>query len=375
MVRMQVKSAVSPLFTNRDRSFWLLQLAGWVGYFLVRILNGLTTGSVYFDYPVYIAATIAGFLITVFVRYVYRVIRSRPLQTVMPSILTICVVFGLIMSSLELGVYTVFNAADGSFEGLARFSNAMFETTVLLAWSSIYFGYHYYAAFNEQRERALKAQAMAHQAQLKMLRYQLNPHFLFNTLNAISTLVLEKAGDEANEMLTKLSSFLRLTLHNQPSQRVTLDQELHALGLYLDIERVRFQDRLETVYEIDDKARKALIPSLLLQPLVENAIKYAIAPAENGGLITVTAQAQEGRLVMWLKDTGPGIADPDHIVSQSGSGVGLGNTRERLDQIYGPGHAFEIRNLEGSGLGIRISLPLEYPDPETVPLRRATGLG
>ena len=208
----------------------------------------------------------------------------------------------------------------------------------------------------------LKATAAAHQAQLKMLRYQLNPHFLFNTLNAISTLVLDKAEEDANKMLTKLSSFLRYTLVNQPTQRISLDQELYALGLYLDIEKVRFQDRLSIEYDIDENAKAELVPSLILQPLIENAIKYAIAPEIDGGTITVCAKIVDDKLLLSLKDTGPGLEDIHHIVSQSGSGVGIANTKERLSQIYGENHEFRLENLEPTGLGIFIQVPKEKSD-------------
>lgn len=350
--------AINAIIFNRGRTFWLLQTLGWVGYLIVRVLNGLTTEGDLKTLPIYLTATITGFVITWFLRYVYREVRQQPLPVVAFSVLLICTVFGLILSSMELSVLEfLFNQPLIGFE---RFSNAMFETTALLAWSALYFGYHYYSAFNEQRERALKAQAMAHEAQLKMLRYQLNPHFLFNTLNAISTLVLESAVDDANAMLTKLSSFLRYTLHNQPTMKVTLDQEMHTLGLYLDIERVRFQERLRVDYDIADDARKVLIPSLILQPLVENAIKYAIAPAIDGGTIHFCAKLSETCLDLALKDTGPGVDDPDHIVSQSGSGVGLVNTKERLLEIYGEDYSFRVENLPEGGLGIFIRLPIEY---------------
>lgn len=162
--------------------------------------------------------------------------------------------------------------------------------TVMLAWSALYFAIKYYRIFQEVRESALKSAAMAHEAQLKMLRYQLNPHFLFNTLNAISTLVLEQQTELANRMVTRLSSFLRYSLDSDPMQRVTLRQELVALQLYLDIEKVRFEERLRLQVDVSDEAQEAMIPSLLLQPLVENAIKYGIARAEAGGHLRIAAR-------------------------------------------------------------------------------------
>ena len=150
---------------------------------------------------------------------------------------------------------------------------------VVLAWVGLYLGIKYYGQLQDETQRALAARTMAHQAQLKMLRYQLNPHFLFNTLNAISTLILDRDNATANRMVHGLSSFLRHSLDNDPMQRVTLRQELDALTLYLDIEKIRFAERLRIETDIDEDCWRALLPSLLLQPLVENAIKYAVAQA------------------------------------------------------------------------------------------------
>jgi LytS/YehU family sensor histidine kinase len=228
----------------------------------------------------------------------------------------------------------------------------------------MYFGINYYLQFQQEREKALKAMSMAHQAQLKMLRYQLNPHFLFNTLNAISTLVLDKDTVGANGMLGRLSSFLRYTLVNQPTQKVSLEQELYALELYLDIEKVRFEDHLRLVWQIDEDAKRALMPSLLLQPLIENAVKYAIAPSEEGGMIAVSAGVENGRLILKVRDDGPGL-DADSVRDPKlSSGVGIANIRERLTQIYGDDHGFELRDARGGGLEVVISIPCELAAEE-----------
>jgi LytS/YehU family sensor histidine kinase len=140
---------------------------------------------------------------------------------------------------------------------------------ILLCWSGLYFGIKYYQQLQEQTEQTLKATAAAHQAQLKMLRYQLNPHFLFNTLNAISTLILDGANETANSAVSRLSDFLRYTLDNDPMSRVTLGSELGAIDLYLEIEKVRFGDRLVIEKAVEEKALDALVPSLILQPMIE----------------------------------------------------------------------------------------------------------
>jgi len=347
-------------FGTKERTFWTFQLVGWTGYGFLRTFQAITNGSDLFYYSrLIVAAIVIGVLMTLFMRQVYRIILGWKLHYTLLTIVAVSGALGFLFSSIEALLAPVMMPGILPFSGLELFGNAMFESTTLFAWSAIYFGYHYYVSMQEQKEQVLKATAMAHQAQLKMLRYQLNPHFLFNTLNAISTLVLEKSETDANRMLTKLSSFLRYTLVNQPTQRITLDKELHALGLYLDIEKVRFEDRLTLDFNIHDSAKGALIPSLILQPLVENAIKYAVAPSIDGGTIIIDASVKDGRLHIALKDNGPGIKDINNIVSQTGSGVGIVNTSERLQQIYGDDHKITFRNVEPNGLGIFIEIPCE----------------
>jgi LytS/YehU family sensor histidine kinase len=193
-----------------------------------------------------------------------------------------------------------------------------------------------------------------------MLRYQLNPHFLFNTLNAISTLILDGKNDTANQAVSRLSDFLRYTLDNDPMSRVTLGSELSAIDLYLEIEKVRFGDRLVIEKSIESKAQDALVPSLFLQPLIENAIKYAITPSEEGGTLRISARVQQKTLVLQLSDTGPGLGNGNN--GQKSSGVGLKNTRERLQQLYGDNQAFTLAPNEPSGLRITINIPYEVKD-------------
>jgi len=233
---------------------------------------------------------------------------------------------------------------------------------ILLCWSGLYFGIKYYLQLQEQTEQTLKATSAAHQAQLKMLRYQLNPHFLFNTLNAISTLILDGANETANKAVSRLSDFLRYTLDNDPMSRVTLGSELSAIDLYLEIEKVRFGDRLVIEKSIEAKAQDALVPSLILQPLIENAIKYAITPSEQGGTLRISARVQHKTLVLQISDSGPGLGNGNGNNGQKSCGVGLKNTRERLQQLYGDSQAFTLAPNEPSGLRITINIPYEVND-------------
>ena len=244
---------------------------------------------------------------------------------------------------------------DLFFKNLPQHAEA---ATVMLCWTGLYFGIKYYQLLQDERERGLKIATMAHETQLKMLRYQLNPHFLFNTLNAISTLILDKDGQLANTMVTRLSHFLRYSLDNDPMQKVTLSQEIEAMKLYLDIEKVRFAERLQVQFEIEEAARTALVPSLLLQPLVENAIKYAIAQSVHGGTIKIAARTFADELLLEVIDDGPGMTPLKKRPSDR-QGVGLENIRERLRELYNGNQSFGVGTTDPHGLTIHIRIPLE----------------
>jgi LytS/YehU family sensor histidine kinase len=196
-----------------------------------------------------------------------------------------------------------------------------------------------------------------------MLRYQLNPHFLFNTLNSISTLVLLKQTERANAMLSRLSSFLRYTLVNEPTGSVTVAQEVETLKLYLEIEKMRFEDRLRPRFEIDPDVSRARLPSLLLQPLVENAIKYAVTPQEEGADIEVWARRAGDRVVIRVRDTGPGAED-HWVKAQESTGVGLANIRDRLAQAYGPDQKFDTESNRNGGFSVTIEIPYQIEAAE-----------
>ena len=248
--------------------------------------------------------------------------------------------------------------------GLEFFGNAMFDAYVLLSWTALYFIIHYYLLLEAETRKALEAAAQAQRAQISMLRYQLNPHFLFNTLNAISTLVLEKDSKAANGMLSRLSKFLRYTLVHKSTQKMTIAQEVEALKLYLDIEKVRFEDRLTIVWNVSADALDALIPSLLLQPLIENAIKHGIAPIDAGGTIEISAIIEKNngkpKLLLKVSDNGVGMAEQTGIINEQSTGVGLKNIQDRLAGLYGQNYVFNLASVEPSGLMINIEIPLEF---------------
>ena len=190
-----------------------------------------------------------------------------------------------------------------------------------------------------------------------MLRYQLNPHFLFNTLNAISTLILENDSNAANKCIARLSEFLRYTLDTDAMRRVTLDRELETLDLYLEIEKVRFGDRLRLELDIQGAARRCLVPNLITQPLIENAIKYAVAPSVDGALIRISAKTGGSFLVIKVSDDGPGLRSSANPAAHFG--VGLKNTESRLAQLYGRDYALTVAQGRPRGVVVTIRLPIE----------------
>jgi len=216
-------------------------------------------------------------------------------------------------------------------------------------------GYHFETM--AQARAVARAQALAYDAQLKMLHYQINPHFLFNTLNAISTLVLEQRNAQAEGMLLKLAGFLRYSLDRQPTEMAALTAEMDAQRKYLEIEQTRFDDKLKVQFTIEPGLESARLPSLILQPILENAIKYAITSRVEGGRIDVSASRDGDLLRICIEDDGPGL--PPEGDPRRRRGVGLANARERLELIYGDRAGLTARNREPQGCRVDIWLPLE----------------
>ena len=352
---------VGRLVRDRGRLFWILNIAGWTGYTLAAWLGALAHEKPDSYFAVIFAVAVAGLIITILLRLIYQKLWGRSPLALAIGVVVACYVFSFGWQWLHNVLYWDWVKNAWRPEHVMDFvSGILGSFYILLCWSGLYFGIKYYLQLQEQTEQTLKATSAAHQAQLKMLRYQLNPHFLFNTLNAISTLILDGANETANKAVSRLSDFLRYTLDNDPMSRVTLGSELSAIDLYLEIEKVRFGDRLVIEKSIEAKAQDALVPSLILQPLIENAIKYAITPSEQGGTLRISARVQHKTLVLQISDSGPGLGNGNN--GQKSCGVGLKNTRERLQQLYGDSQAFTLAPNEPSGLRITINIPYEVND-------------
>ena len=359
MARTLLREA--PFFEDKNRAFWTLQSAGWAGYFMLRALTGLANGATWLFVVPTALATATGYSLTLLMSAAYRrLFNMRPLATWGGSI-TILIIASVVFSSIETWAHATFYRTGPMPEGIQYLSAILLDLALLVAWSALYYGINFYLLVEEQRDQLLRLESHASSAQLAMLRYQLNPHFLFNTLNSISTLVLLKQTERANAMLSRLSSFLRYTLVSEPEGEVTVAQEVETLKLYLDIEKMRFEERLRTSFDIDPAAAQACIPSLLLQPLVENAIKYAVTPKEEGADIAVGVRRFGNRVHITVSDSGPGSQAGHNDgggSTTSSTGVGLANTRDRLVQAYGSDHRFETE-AGPSGFTVTIEIPYQ----------------
>jgi len=271
-------------------------------------------------------------------------------------------VSGLLFSS----AYIFFRAAVAFWEaktggtptGFSNMLGALFAKTFYLNlwfyWVIVAVGhaFDYYHRFHERELRASELEGRLAQARLQALQSQMNPHFLFNTLHTISAL-MHKDVDAADRMVMKLSELLRLALDNTDTHEVPLSQELGFLERYLEIEKTRFRERLNVEMNIAPETLKARVPNLVLQPLVENAIRHGVERHARPGRIILRAQQQNGELQLEVQDNGAGI--PEGKVIREG--IGLTNTRSRLQQLYGSAQKFELKNVESGGLLARVVLP------------------
>jgi len=230
--------------------------------------------------------------------------------------------------------------------------NLAFFIYWVIAGASHAFGY--YKKFQERELQTSRLEAQLAKEQLQLLRNQLQPHFLFNTLHTLSSLIYEDVK-AADKMIRQLSELLRKTLDHSDEQEITLNQEIEQLGYYLEIMKTRFQNRLFVEMRIPGEVKNAMIPNLILQPLVENAIKHGLEQSTEIGKINITAIKVDEKILIEIEDNGPGLNAKNN--ENQTQGIGLVNTRKRLDQLYGNGYKFELKNVESGGLKVILEIP------------------
>lgn len=371
-----IENAAERIFNNRRQQFWLFQLAGWGGFCIVT----------FFSLTLWYNTVELSHILQTIVQALLGMVLSLPLHSACRSVWEssfarqllvssmAIIVLAMVWTVVRIAAFIYITSAPGNWIW-ADFGGWYFSSfLVYLCWVALYFGNkYYYQAQTEQKERLeamnrvkeeqlkrWQAEADARMSQLGMLRYQLNPHFLFNTLNTVNALI--RVGDEktARKMVSQLGDFLRYSLDNDPALMIPLEQEIEAVLLYLDIEKIRFGERLALEIEVEERAARAKVPSLLLQPLVENSVKHAISANEEGGTICLTAKLVDNNLQLELTDTGPDESSKE-VAPARGRQVGLKNTLQRLKTLYNDAYVFEI-DPRTSGPGLRISIHIPYDE-------------
>ncbi|HXP60576.1 MAG TPA: histidine kinase [Dongiaceae bacterium] len=266
----------------------------------------------------------------------------------------------LLGSALFSVAYMFLRAWVGAWQSAAAFSEA-FQPLLVKTWHlnflvywvmvAVTCAFDYYRKYRERELRAIELEKLLAQAKLQTLQMQLNPHFLFNSLHSISALMHQNV-EAADRMIGRLGELLRASLDNTETQEVSLRQELQFLERYLEIEQIRFGSRLHVEIQAAPDTLQARVPNLILQPLVENAIRHGIEPHARPGRIRLLARRQAEALTLEVHDNGAGLASPSPV-----DGVGLANTRARLRTLYGEAHAFEFCNPPEGGLLVRLSIP------------------
>lgn len=233
-------------------------------------------------------------------------------------------------------------------------NNFHFELFLYLAVLILGYAFDFYRRYNLEKLANSKLQQKLTIAQLETLKTQLNPHFLFNTLNSISMLVRKNNGQAAIDMLSGLAELLRYTLRENHIQQVNLKQELDFIGKYLAIEQIRFQDRLKVVVDVSEEAMIVNIPNMILQPLIENAVKHGIVKYANSGLIKIKAFCKNNMLFIQIEDDGIGLSED----WEEKIGIGISNTRSRLDQIYDGRYSLTLNCCQPHGTQVKLSIPI-----------------
>ncbi len=339
---------------SRDAVFWILQVSGWLSFGLMMLGYELAWQSAGSAVVGDAALVVSGVALSSLYRLLYRRLRRDGVSPIV--MIAVSVVLTAAGSPAWYLLQRPFLAGGFTPE---MFLYYMF---ILLTWTLLYFGINGWMSLELERRRADRAEATAQSARLQALQAHLQPHFLFNTLNGISSLVAEGENESATAMIARLSDFLRLTLQTAGTTEILLSKDLIFVKQYLDIQKMRFGDRLKFTFDVSPDAMDALVPALLLQPLVENAVRHGILPRARGGSLKICARTAGEALHIRVDDDGPGMQKP----TRPATGLGLSNTATRLTELYGSLAEFKVGRSEAGGVGVSIRIPL-HPSLDSAP--------
>lgn len=368
----KILSVYGRVLGDDNALFWSLQLFGWTG---ISLLTYLSLSVPYDQYELAylahnISQSVVGLVLSIPLRPVFRAVWNWALLPRVVVVLGAAILAALVWAALRLTLFMLMTGESGLWPD---FGGWLFPSMfVFFTWAALYHGIKYYQMLQREREALLRIESLQRQealklaqveadarnAQLALLRYQLNPHFLFNTLNSVNALISRGDAGKATKMINKLSEFFRHSLRAEPETEVTVAEEIATTELYLDIEKTRFADRLAVEIAVAESAKSRLVPSMILQPLVENSLKHAIGVSENGGKIRIVAsEANSGALQLRVEDSGPEESDHQPDQPPLGASVGLDNTKARLNAFYGDGGRLQIGRAEIGGYSVLVEVP------------------
>lgn len=347
----------------RIARFWPLQLMGWGLYTIINVLCSLVWWQ-RIDYDAFRGGfLIASFLSSFPMYWLCHQLWKRKIDLRIAIIICIVVAFplGMLGSLCAFESALFFSSKRPPFHWTDIITATPSGWYVLMSWVSFYFGIKHYLALEEKHRQLIATEMLAKDAQLRALRFQLQPHFLFNTMNTISTLVLNDQPHAATEMIGKLAHLLRNTLDTPELHQIPLADELATTEEYLAIEAIRFGERLTVRWDIDEALADVLVPRLILQPLVENAVRHGIARRPGGGFILVRTHREDEHLCVLIENEPP--EEPAAIlldgVARPG-GIGLQNVRQRLEKMYGAASTMHTSTNARGNYEVSFTLPIEY---------------
>jgi two-component system LytT family sensor kinase len=345
------------VLSSRTRAALWLTLAFWGSNYVLLTLGTALSGNEYIlkiaVVRIFTSALGLGFC------YLIHLLLTHPrLSTNKRRLIALALVSPIAAETFAWAVFFAEAAVDPSIN-ISKFTWAgavrtiSFWTWFFVAWAGLYMALMYSFDVRDEQRRAAELKEQAHVARLRALHSQINPHFLFNSLNSVSALILDKDTEAAEAMVTKLARFLRLGLAVDPTQRIALSLEVELQRSYLEIEQLRFPDLVIDI-SVPDELEDTLVPALILQPLVENAVKYGVAGADPPATVSIEASADDSTLMLQVRDSGMGKSQP------KSSGIGLSNIRQRLQLLYGEGRAALAANKQADGRYLaRITIPRE----------------
>lgn len=343
----------------RLQSFWGLQLCGWLVYTLATAASILPfphdKGYVGYRLAFLLTCFLCSFALYPLCHGLWR--RHTGLYVALAWTAAAAYLLGLVCSAAGVWAEIHFGQQKMPFEWRSAFAGATSGWFLLFGWSSCYFGIKHFHELEKQKRDLFASQALLREAQLQALRYQLQPHFLYNTLNAISTLVLQGKSKRATQMIARLGDLLRETLAAPDTHLVSLAEELITTRLYIAIEQMRFEARLVFAEEISDDVLAARVPRFLLQPLVENSVRHGIAKLTNGGRLLLKASKESDTLVLDVFNDCPPLSAVANG-SNGSDGLGLANTRARLEHLYGDGQSIvTFPNVRNGEFAVTVRVP------------------